>query len=90
MHLRISPLLSNLLGNAVTHGSNATPIIFKAYAERDEIVLSLTNQGAPIPAHLMPLLFEPFSRARSRATLRRLGAGALHRLADRHGAQTAP
>lgn len=73
--LRISQLLSNLLGNAVTHGSTETPIILKAYTENDEIVLSLTNQGAPIPAKLMPLLFEPFSRAEAGQRGEGLGLG---------------
>ena len=73
--LRISQLLSNLLGNAVTHGSNSTPIILKACAENDEIVISLTNQGTPISAQLMPLLFEPFSRAEAGQRCEGLGLG---------------
>lgn len=73
--LRISQLLSNLLGNAVTHGSTATPIVLKAYAQNDEIVLSLTNQGVPIPAALMPLLFEPFSRSEAGQRGEGLGLG---------------
>lgn len=43
--LRISQLLSNLLGNAVTHGAAGTPINVRAYAEDDEIVISVANQG---------------------------------------------
>lgn len=73
--LRISQLLSNLLGNAVTHGSTRAPILLKAYAENDEIVISLTNQGAPIPAQLMPLLFEPFSRSEAGQRCEGLGLG---------------
>lgn len=73
--LRISQLLSNLLGNAVTHGSAGTPITLKAYAENDEIVISLTNQGSPIPPSLMPLLFEPFSRAEAGQRCEGLGLG---------------
>jgi signal transduction histidine kinase len=73
--LRISQLLSNLLGNAATHGSNSAPIVLKAYAENDEIVISLTNQGTPIPAQLMPLLFEPFSRAEAGQRCEGLGLG---------------
>jgi len=73
--LRISQLLSNLLGNAVTHGSNSTPIVLKACAENDEIVISLTNQGTPISAQLMPLLFEPFSRAEAGQRCEGLGLG---------------
>ncbi|BBP71242.1 sensor histidine kinase [Pseudomonas sp. Seg1] len=73
--LRISQLLSNLLGNAVTHGSTDAPIVLKAYAENDEIVISLTNQGTPIPAQLMPLLFEPFSRSEAGQRCEGLGLG---------------
>lgn len=73
--LRISQLLSNLLGNAVTHGSMTSPIILKAFAEEDEIVISLTNQGTPIPPQLMPLLFEPFYRSESGQRGEGLGLG---------------
>ncbi|PYB87826.1 histidine kinase [Pseudomonas koreensis] len=73
--LRISQLLSNLLGNAVTHGSIAEPIVLKAFAEGDEIVISLTNQGTPIPPALMPLLFEPFSRSEAGQRHEGLGLG---------------
>ncbi|MFJ4604368.1 GAF domain-containing sensor histidine kinase [Pseudomonas atacamensis] len=73
--LRISQLLSNLLGNAVTHGSTAEPILLKAFVEGDEIVISLTNQGTPIPPALMPLLFEPFSRSEAGQRHEGLGLG---------------
>ncbi|UQS16591.1 GAF domain-containing sensor histidine kinase [Pseudomonas sp. HS6] len=73
--LRISQLLSNLLGNAATHGSTAEPITLKVWSENDEIVISLTNQGAPIPPDLIPLLFEPFSRAEAGQRNEGLGLG---------------
>ncbi|MFJ2325740.1 ATP-binding protein [Pseudomonas sp. NPDC087690] len=73
--LRISQLLSNLLGNAVTHGSTSAPIILKACAEGDEIVISVSNQGTPIPAPLMPMLFEPFSRSEAGQRGEGLGLG---------------
>jgi signal transduction histidine kinase len=73
--LRISQLLSNLLGNAATHGSVHAPIVLNAYAENDEIVISLTNQGTPISAQLMPLLFEPFSRSEAGHRKEGLGLG---------------
>lgn len=71
--IRMSQLLSNLLGNAVTHGSTATPIAVSAWSEGDEIVISVTNQGPAISPQLMPLLFEPFTR--SEAGLRGEGLG---------------
>jgi signal transduction histidine kinase len=73
--LRISQLLSNLLGNAVTHGSTVEPIRFEAFAENDQIVLSVTNQGSPIAPQLMPLLFEPFSRSQAGQRGEGLGLG---------------
>lgn len=73
--LRISQLLSNLLGNAVTHGSTATPIQVKACPEGDEIVISVTNQGTAIAPQLMPLLFEPFTRSEARQRGEGLGLG---------------
>ena len=73
--LRISQLLSNLLGNAVTHGSISEPIVLNAWAENDEFVISLTNQGTPIASHLIPLLFEPFSRSEAGQRCEGLGLG---------------
>ncbi|MCK8682750.1 GAF domain-containing sensor histidine kinase [Pseudomonas umsongensis] len=73
--LRISQLLSNLLGNAVTHGSTATPITVQAYAEENEIVIAVTNHGTPIPQQLMPLLFEPFTRSEAGQRGEGLGLG---------------
>lgn len=73
--LRISQLLSNLLGNAAAHGSINAPISLKAYAENDEIVITTTNQGTPISAQLMPLLFEPFSRSEAGQRSEGLGLG---------------
>lgn len=46
--LRVSQLLSNLLGNAVTRGAAATPISVHAYTDDDELVISEANQGAPV------------------------------------------
>lgn len=73
--LRLSQLLSNLVGNAVIHGSLATPITVNAFAEGSEIVLCVTNQGLPIPADLMPLLFKPFTRSEGGARGEGLGLG---------------
>lgn len=73
--LRISQLVSNLLGNAITHGSKTAPIEVRAYAEVDEIVLTVTNQGGAIPPELMPLLFQPFTRSEAGQRGEGLGLG---------------
>lgn len=73
--LRISQLVSNLLGNAVTHGSNAAPVAVSAWYEGEEVVISVTNHGAPISPRLMPLLFEPFTRSEAGQRGEGLGLG---------------
>nr|WP_314529830.1 GAF domain-containing sensor histidine kinase [uncultured Pseudomonas sp.] len=73
--LRISQLVSNLLGNAVTHGSSAAPVSVRVYPEADELVISVANQGPPISPALMPLLFEPFTRAEAGQRGEGLGLG---------------
>lgn len=73
--LRISQLLSNLLGNAVTHGSIATPIHLDVTQDDGQVVISVTNRGAPISARMMPLLFEPFTRSEAGGRGEGLGLG---------------
>ena len=73
--LRISQLLSNLLGNAVTHGSDSSPVDVCASMEKDHVVLSVTNQGSPIPGTLIPLLFHPFTRSEAGQRGEGLGLG---------------
>jgi len=73
--LRISQLLSNLLGNAVTHGSLTSPIDLHIWQESDQVVISVMNRGAPISPRLMPLLFEPFTRSEAGGRGEGLGLG---------------
>ena len=56
---RVEQVLSNLLGNAVAHGVG--PILVTSRAEGDEVVTTVHNQGPPIPAAMIPTLFEPFN-----------------------------
>lgn len=61
-HARIGQLLSNLLGNAVTHGSAGRPIFVDAHLGDGYFELSVANFGEPIPADVMERLFQPFQR----------------------------
>lgn len=85
--LRITQLMSNLLGNAVTHGANGTPVEVRAYAQNDVVVISVLNQGPPIPPQLMPLLFEPFTRSEAGQRGEGLGLGLYiaSQIASAHG-----
>lgn len=59
---RIEQVVSNLLGNAIVHGSD--PIVVTSHARADEVVTTVHNQGPPIPEGVLPTLFEPFTGAR--------------------------
>ncbi len=56
---RIEQVLSNLLGNALQHGVGA--IHMTSSLDGDEVVMTVHNQGLPIPAAQVSTLFEPFS-----------------------------
>jgi len=55
-------VLSNLIGNAVTHGAPDRPIVVRATVENDRLRLSVANGGAPIPPDDLPKIFQPYWR----------------------------
>ncbi|WP_428311431.1 GAF domain-containing sensor histidine kinase [Hydrocarboniphaga sp.] len=59
---RIAQLLSNLLGNALTHGSANGPVTVRAATRDGEFTLQVENRGTPIAAEILPQLFQPFTR----------------------------
>jgi len=72
---RMAQLLSNLLGNALTHGDDTTPIIVQAMTGGGIFELSVSNAGAPIPEAALENLFQPFFRASVRPSQEGLGLG---------------
>ncbi|MEW2912860.1 PAS domain-containing sensor histidine kinase [Leisingera sp. JC11] len=72
---RIAQLVSNLLSNAVTHGTPGKPVTVAAGDDGSDFVLSVANQGDPIPEGTMALLFEPFTRSGTRESQNGLGLG---------------
>lgn len=66
-HMRIGQLLSNLLGNALTHGAKDQPVRVDASASLNELVIAVTNSGSPIPPAMIEKLFQPFFRGHDRA-----------------------
>jgi len=59
---RIQQLLSNLLANALAHGSPDSPVIVSAAVEGRELVIDVWNEGEPIPAGRLDMVFAPFWR----------------------------
>jgi len=58
---RIGQLVSNLVGNALSHGASNEPVRLRAATEDGVFTLTVANSGEPIPKAAIRL-FEPFFR----------------------------
>ncbi len=72
---RIGQMISNLLGNAITHGAPDTPIIVTAFTTNNILEISVANCGEAISADVMARIFQPFFRGDVRTSLQGLGLG---------------
>lgn len=62
---RIRQVLSNLLGNALQHGSESEPVELSMSADATEMTMAVRNQGPPISSDLLPTIFDPLVRGTS-------------------------
>ncbi|MGV8986183.1 MAG: GAF domain-containing sensor histidine kinase [Cypionkella sp.] len=72
---RIAQLFSNLLGNAINHGTVGQAIKVAAHLASGSFVLSVANSGEIICEDLLPKLFMPFERASNLPSREGLGLG---------------
>jgi PAS domain S-box-containing protein len=64
---RMAQVVSNLVGNALTHGAWDKAVRVWVGGTANELRLVVHNGGSPIPPELMPEIFEPFRRGRRTA-----------------------
>jgi len=72
---RIGQLLGNLLSNAITHGSDKSPIRIFIISNPSDFELAVENAGKPIAADTLERLFQPFTRGTSASPKPGLGLG---------------
>lgn len=72
---RIAQMVSNLLGNALSHGDPASTVWVRAQTDADNLTISVTNHGETIPDHVIEDLFEPFARGKAKENGEGLGLG---------------
>ncbi len=84
---RLTQVVSNLVGNALQHSPEGTPVTVTTRAEGSVAVLEIHNEGAAIPPELRAHLFEPFRRGKHTPGLRGLGLGLYiaHEIVRAHG-----
>jgi signal transduction histidine kinase len=84
---RFAQMVSNLLGNGLTHGAPDEPVRIHAATDGAELKLWIANKGKPIPPGTMERLFQPFFRGEAQPSQNGLGLG-LHiasEIAKAHG-----
>jgi len=60
---RLTQVISNLLSNARHHGDVGHPIRIAIAADEQAVSLTVCNTAPPIPADVVPVLFDPFKRS---------------------------
>ena len=60
---RLGQVVQNLVTNALKYSPPTTEVHVTTQATEDRVALVVHNEGAPIAADLLPLVFEPFQRA---------------------------
>lgn len=74
---RVRQLVSNLVGNAVQHGSGPDGVDVSADVDGPGVRLAVHNGGPPIPADAMPTIFDPLVRVASEAGQRSRRPGSI-------------
>ena len=59
---RLAQVVSNLVGNALRYGDPSQPVRLTVEDADQSVMLRVINQGPPIPAEVLPAIFEPFRR----------------------------
>jgi len=63
---RLAQICSNLVGNAIEHRLANTPVSIALRGTDSEVLLTVSNQGEPIPEAVRATLFAPFRRGAGR------------------------
>jgi signal transduction histidine kinase len=62
---RIRQAISNLMGNAIQHGSAEFPVTLSLRGDGASVFIDIHNGGDPIPAGELPKIFDPLIRGSS-------------------------
>jgi signal transduction histidine kinase len=86
---RFEQVVSNLLGNAMTHGDPAQPVRVGIAQRGDMVSVTVHNEGPPIAADFLPVLFDPFRRGKPSNGSDGLGLGLFisERIVRAHGGE---
>jgi signal transduction histidine kinase len=72
---RIGQVFSNLLGNAVQYSFKGTPIVIAVKGDPENVILTVQNQGKPIPSDKLETIFDSLTRGVPASGSSNLGLG---------------
>jgi len=67
---RLRQALSNLLNNAMQHGEPGFPVTLIVREEAPNLTIQVINQGEPIPAESLQVIFDPLVQLSARSPVR--------------------
>jgi signal transduction histidine kinase len=67
---RIAQAISNLIGNALQHGSKSDPVLLKVVSDDADVTITVNNQGPPIPEENLEIIFNPLVRFAENETMK--------------------
>jgi phosphoserine phosphatase RsbU/P len=84
---RVLQLVGNLVANAIAYGDPGAAVEVDTRIDDESFLVAVRNQGLPIPAELLPHLFEPLSRGDAKGEKSSLGLGLfiVDQIAKAHG-----
>jgi signal transduction histidine kinase len=74
-HDRLFQVLSNLVGNAVTHGVPGRPVQLEVDGREPSHVVAYVRNARAIDPEILPVIFDPFRGGKKRHNARGLGLG---------------
>lgn len=94
---RLSQALTNLIGNAVTHGATGTTVTVEMRGEKEQVTITIHNRGAAIQSSRIDGIFNPMkgnegaAKAGGRGPTGSLGLGLYiaERIVSAHGGRIA-
>jgi two-component system, OmpR family, sensor histidine kinase VanS len=72
---KLSRVFNNILKNAIAHSYNDSTIYIKAERKAENMIISFTNNGDPIPSEKLETIFEKFFRLDTSRSSQTGGAG---------------
>ena len=87
--MRLSQVVSNLLNNAAKYTPEGGRIVLSARRDRDQVLISVSDNGIGIPSDMLPRVFDLFTQIRDNTDRSRGGLGIglalVKQLVEMHG-----